>query len=179
MSRGAWEFVLPKSSWPDGRGLTYSFANAMTTRARPAVVEPLRCIGGLVVVLVAEEGCVGHHDSRTTYLPEGPVVREIDPVDPRRSHETFRREVRSFTKVADSLPHKPARAEVADETDEISVSRIDKLQRWLVGLCSCTTCMQASPCITARETSGPDPLFWTTWNGQRRRRPSCFACSTC
>src|SRR5207302_1927266 len=93
------------------------------------VVKFFRCIAGQVVMRIAVKRGVGHHDRRVAVLAEGPVVRPRDPRDHAGRGHAFGWKLRVLPEGGDRPPYQGARAQVADEADEVGAVRVEPAER--------------------------------------------------
>src|SRR3954471_18287208 len=82
-----------------------------------------------MVMRVAVERGVGDHDGRVVVLAERPVVRPGDTWKRRGRGDAFGWKARRPAESAERSPHQRARADIADEGDEIGSIRIEPAER--------------------------------------------------
>src|SRR5574340_1207692 len=98
------------------------------------VVELLGGVARAMIVRVAVEGGVGHHDRREAVLAERPVVGPRHAWDEGGRGEALGRESGVLPEGGDRFPYECPRAQIADEGDEVAAVRVEKTQRRRIAL---------------------------------------------
>src|SRR5687768_473465 len=114
--------------------LTQHPSEAERHARKTLVVELLRRVARQMVMRIAVEGRVRHHHRRIAVAPERPVVRPSDARNERGCSDAFRWELPVFAEEGNRLSDQAARAQVADESDEVGAVGIEQAERRRVAL---------------------------------------------
>src|SRR5438128_2504316 len=89
------------------------------------VVKFFRCIAGQVVMRIAVKRAVGDHDRLVAVLAEGPMVGPAHPWYGGGRGHALGGKLRVLPERGNQPPYQGARAQVADEADEIGAGRVE------------------------------------------------------
>src|SRR3989454_967383 len=93
------------------------------------VVKFFRGIAGQVVMRITVKRGVGHHDCRVAVLAERPMVGPAHPGNGGGRSHAFGGKPRVLPERGNRPPYQGARAQVADEADEIGAVRVEPAER--------------------------------------------------
>ena len=122
------------SSYPSVASRAKHPTRPSTAAANRRVVERPGQVAGGVVEGIAVEGRVGDHEGPVALPPERRVVAPADARDPAEGGAGLERQVAGGAEGGRRSPHRRARAQVADEAEEVAAVRVEPAEQRRVAL---------------------------------------------